>query len=139
MAVRVRVKLSIGGASVETAAIANTGFETTICQVLVPGRLARAKWPKLLKKGETQRFESPVGSAPLKLLGEGKVQVVYTDRCSKEVPSIFISSSHEREVLLNDRLLEELEIEILRPAAGLWRFRRDEPGQIRPSENPLIW
>jgi len=30
---------------------------------------------------------------------------------------------HEREILLSDAVIEELEIEILSPKTGLWRFR----------------
>jgi hypothetical protein len=35
--------------------------------------------------------------------------------------------------------LEALEIKIMRPAAGLWRFRDDAAGATRSSESPIVY
>jgi hypothetical protein len=43
----------------------------------------------------------------------------------------------EYEVLISDALAEELEIVILAPKTGLWRFRDED--KVRTSETPQHW
>jgi len=52
-----------------------------------------------------------------------KLTVLEDDRTSKTITCNAIISLHEREVLLSDAVIEELEIEILSPKTGVWRFR----------------
>jgi len=55
-----------------------------------------------------------------------KLTVLEDDRCSKTITCNAIITTYEREVLLSDAVIEELEIEILSPKTGLWRFKGEE-------------
>ena len=57
-----------------------------------------------------------------------ELTVVEKDRSSKTIVCNVLVSLHEKEVLLSDAVIEELEIEILSPKTGIWRFR----GEKRP-------
>ncbi|MBS7610388.1 hypothetical protein KEJ19_07525 [Candidatus Bathyarchaeota archaeon] len=51
------------------------------------------------------------------------LNVAEVDRSSKTIRYNAIISTYERQILLSDAVIEELEIEILSPKVGLWRFR----------------
>jgi len=52
--------------------------------------------------------------------------VIEEYRTSKSVVCNALISLHEREVLLSDAVIEELEIEILSPKTGLWKFKGED-------------
>jgi len=52
--------------------------------------------------------------------------VVEEGRTSKTLVCNAVVSPHGGEVLLSDAVIEELEIEILSPRSGLWRFRGED-------------
>jgi len=45
----------------------------------------------------------------------------------------------EEEVLVNDKLTEELGIVLLAPGSGKWRFVDDPIDKVRSSERPQYW
>jgi len=49
------------------------------------------------------------------------------------------SADIEEEVLINDKLTEELDIIILAPGSGKWKFSDDPVDKIRYSEKPQYW
>jgi len=55
-----------------------------------------------------------------------ELTVIEDDRTSKTITCNVIISLHEREVLLSDAVIEELEIVILSPRTGLWRFKGED-------------
>jgi len=106
--VRVRIESSRG--SVETSALVNTGFETPNPQILLPVKAAEklGLWSDLPK------------------LAEGV-----------EAVADAVISPIEVEVLISDKLADELMIAIEKPGEGLWRLRGESA--IRRSEKPEIW
>jgi hypothetical protein len=67
------------------------------------------------------------------------VNVVEEDRLSKSVKADLVISTIEKEVLLSDALTEELEIIIISPRKGLWKFTDDPLNKIRYSYKPEYW
>jgi len=55
-----------------------------------------------------------------------ELTVVEEDRNSKSIVCNAIVTPHGEEVLLSDAVIEELEIEILSPRSGFWRFRGED-------------
>jgi len=54
------------------------------------------------------------------------VQVVTEDRVSKEVTANVLVNPYIEEVLVSDYLAEELQIQILYPRRGIWKFADKE-------------
>jgi hypothetical protein len=55
-----------------------------------------------------------------------RLTVLEEDRNSKTIMYNVLVSPLEREILLSDAVIEELEIEILSPKTGLWKFKGDD-------------
>jgi hypothetical protein len=62
------------------------------------------------------------------------VKVVAGDAESREVLVDVLVSPLADEPLISDLLADELEIAVESFGKGLWRFRSDPPGRLRPSE-----
>ena len=62
------------------------------------------------------------------------VKVVIADTESREVLTNLLVSPLADEPLISDMLAEELEIVVESFGRGLWRFRSEAPGKLRPSE-----
>jgi len=60
-----------------------------------------------------------------------ELAVIEGGRVLRRIVCNAIVSLHEREVLLSDSVIEELEIEILSPRTGLWRFKGEH--EVRSS------
>lgn len=135
MPVRVKVKLKSRKSEVITAALLNTGFTSDELDILVPKGLAErlGLWPPpenaILETldtagGEVLSYVAP-SSVELAVIGQGGA--------SRSVECNAIISTHEREVLLSDAVIEELGIEITSPKTGVWRFRGGvEQASVRP-------
>jgi hypothetical protein len=50
-----------------------------------------------------------------------------------------IISATETEVLISDKLAEDLGIVLIAPGSGKWKFADDPPDVIRYSERPQYW
>lgn len=140
MPVRVRIKIQAGEKTVETAALANSGYEAETPQLLVPIRLARelGQWPPS-PESETQ-YETAGG--PLTVWSRPRactVQVVEADSSSPLVHSDLIISPLADEALLSDKLIGELQLALEDVGRGLWRFRWEPKRKLRPSQPPLYW
>ncbi len=136
MGVRVRVRIESRGGSLETAALVNTGFEAPTPQILLPVKAAErlGLWPP--PEGATLEVYDTAGGPTRVYRVENAVRVEVVGRGQKVLADAVVSQA-EVEVLISDRLAEELMIAIERPGEGVWRFR-DERIERR-SEKPEIW
>lgn len=142
MGVRVRLRISIAGRTVEAVALANAGFEADSPQLLVPyAFLVRSGIsPEDLGRPSVVEYDTAGGPVAMYVYrGACRVAVVEQDRVSREVEADLVVSPFEREVLMNDSLIEELGMVLLSPRSGLWRFVDDPPDCTRRSYRPQLW
>ncbi len=137
MAVRVRLRIRVGGnKAVEEVALLNSGFEAPTPQLLIPISTARALslWPPT---EDAREVRVDTAGGPLNVWfypRAATVKVVTGDAESREVLVDVLVSPLADEPLISDLLADELEIIVESFGKGLWRFRSDPPGKLRPSE-----
>ncbi|WP_243679262.1 hypothetical protein [Vulcanisaeta distributa] len=68
-----------------------------------------------------------------------QITVVTDDRETRDVVCDAVISHIEEEVIINDKLSEELGIVILAAGSGKWRFVDDDASKVRYSEPPQYW
>jgi hypothetical protein len=143
MAVRVKLRLKskFSGETIEVSALINSGFETESPQLLIPMQLARRV---TLYPPPPSSSIIDVGTAggPAKVLLVREALEVWAVTDDREVGPKLIDvliSPIEEEVLVNDKLTEELGIILLATGSGKWRFTDDPPDKIRYSEKPQYW
>jgi len=136
--VRVRVKIKYKGELLETVALVNTGFETPNPQILLPVKAAEklGLWPDLPRDTLVEIYDTAGGPTRVYRV-RSAVTVEVAERGGRGVVADAVISHMEVEVLISDRLAEELMIAIEKPSEGIWRFR-DEKVERR-SERPEIW
>ncbi|MBS7651993.1 MAG: hypothetical protein QW638_03875 [Candidatus Bathyarchaeia archaeon] len=143
MAVRVKLRIRAKGSGGEAVspALVNSGFETEKPQLLIPVGLARVLglWPPPITSliAELGTAGGPVRNylVPNAL----EVSILTEERTTEPVECDAIISHIEEEVLINDKLSDELKIVMLKPGAGIWRFTDDPEGLSRRSEPPRYW
>ncbi len=113
-----RVRLRVKEREVITTALVNTGFETERPQVLVPLNLARALslWPP---PDNAYLIELGTAGGPIReyvVPNSVQITVITDDRETRDIVCDAVISHIEEEVIINDKLSEELGIVIL--AAG---------------------
>jgi hypothetical protein len=139
MVVRVKVKikpLKSSRAPISTVGIANAGFSSSRPEILVPKKLAEkiGVWPSLPEGTVVDTYG---------VAGGGEVRAYRIPNCAElsagnktaEVTVAIVEG--ESELILSDKTLDALEIELLRPGVGLWRFRGEK--KIRKSQKPKYW
>ncbi len=143
MAVRVKLRIKAKGdkGEVVSSALVNSGFETEKPQLLIPLALARALglWPP---PPTSSIAELGTAGGPVRnyLVPDAlEVSILTGDRSTEPVECCAIISHIEEEVLINDKLSDELKIVMLRPGAGIWRLADDPEGMSRRSEPPRYW
>jgi hypothetical protein len=141
MAVRVRVRIdpAARGATaphIETVAVANSGFEAAEPEILLPVPVAERLrlWPPA-PDARADRFESPVGALSLLTLPRA-VRVRLGGR-SRPVLANAVIAEREREVVLNDWLVDELRLVLVAVGRGLYRV--GPRGALRRSAEPELW
>jgi hypothetical protein len=142
MGVRVRVRIVIGDKVIETTALVNSGFETETPQLLVPHKfiLSNNIDLNILEKPRIQEYDTAGGPIIMYIYPEAcTINVIEEDRASKNVKADLVISPIEKEVLMSDALTEELEIIIMSPKRGLWKFADDPQNKIRQSHKPKYW
>ncbi len=142
MAVRVKMKLiSVKNKSaIEVNSVLNTAFESEGPEVLVPLKVAEelSFWPMLPEGAIVKAFETTGGIVRMYYITDAvETQVITQDKLSKPAKCALVISEIEREVLVSDRAIDELDIVIESPGKGLWRFRNE--GKIRSSVEPQYW
>ena len=140
MVVRVRVRIVGSGGSLETVALANSGYEAETPQIMVPVKLARllGLWPP---EG-LEETEYDTAGGPLRVWVAARacrVSVVAEEAEAPEVEADVVISPLADEVLLSDKLIGELGIALEDVGRGLWRFRWEPRDKVRRSEPPKYW
>lgn len=132
--IRLRVRLkSASENTIETYAIANTGFIGREPEVVIPKRIADGL---NISEAGLQEFEKTLADGTLvKLKGiRGFVEVyaVTEDRIVGpiNVTAYIVGGGY---VLLNDKLLDELGIVIIAAGEGLWCFKDEMGARVRRS------
>ncbi len=126
--VRVRLESTRSSNSVETIAFLNTGFTSDTLDIHIPLDIAEKLklWPPP-SNAVLESLDTSGGEVLSYFIPDAvKLTVLEDDRCSKTITCNAIITTYEREVLLSDAVIEELEIEILSPKTGLWRFKGEE-------------
>lgn len=127
MPVRVKVELKSVKSSdrIVASALLNTGFTSDTLDIHIPVEIAKTLklWPPP-PNTILEALDTAGGEVLGYFIPDGvKLTVLEEDRCSKTITCNVIVTTYEKEVLLSDAVIEELEIEIISPKTGLWRFR----------------
>ncbi|MEM1514488.1 MAG: hypothetical protein QXH24_00300 [Candidatus Bathyarchaeia archaeon] len=146
MPIRVRAKIKSlkglrVGSSIETSTLLNTGYTGASPEIIVPIRLAEklGLWPPPNGAIEST-YDTAGGPARFYIIREAAIlQVIGEDSVLKELVVDIVISPMEREVLLSDYVIGELEIIILNAYKGTWKFQTDPQEKIRCSEKPELW
>jgi len=131
--VKVRLRSLRSNRSVLVPALLNTGFTSDELDIHIPKNIASelGLWPP--PENSSLEVLNTAGGEVLSYFIPDAVEltVIEEDKNSKTITCNVIISLHEQEVLLSDAVIEELEIEILSPRTGLWRFKGED--KIRKS------
>jgi hypothetical protein len=120
---------------VETPALANAAYETDEPEVLVPIGFVKKVGlkPDLTTVGT---YESITGTTTLGFIPKA-VEISIAGVIGSPVKAHVAVSVVRGEVLLSDKLLSALRIELTDPGKGLWRLRGEL--KTRKSVRPKIW
>jgi hypothetical protein len=137
MAVRIKLRLRYCDKVLETPALVNTGFETPNPQILLPVKVAErlSLWPELPRDTLVEIYDTAGGPVRVYRV-RNAVNVEIPEKGISVIADAVISHT-EVEVLISDKLADELMIVIERPGEGIWRFR--DENILRKSEKPEIW
>ncbi len=143
MAIRIKLRLKTGtsGEPIEVSALINSGFETDTPQLLIPVELARrlALYPP---PATSTIIEVGTAGGPSRVFLVREALYVWAVTDDREVGPKLVDvliSPIEEEVLVNDKLTEELGMILLAIGSGKWRFVDDPMDKIRHSEKPQYW
>ena len=136
--VRVRLKARLSGSTVETVALANSGYEAPSPELVIPAPLADELGLDMTDAVE-ELYEMASGIARVvRVPGALEISVITDDR--EEGPIVADAVVMDsREVLLSDQAISALRIDIVDAAGGLWRFRDEPADRLRESPRPEIW
>lgn len=130
LVVRVKIKLeSIKGKDVIASAIANSGFESDEPEVIVPESIAErlSLYPKLPEGTEVEEYKSVGGKfKAYRVKGFVKAWAISEDKSIGSVNVVLTIVPGEDEILLSDKLIDALSIELIKPGEGLWKFKDDK-------------
>ncbi|MBS7657697.1 MAG: hypothetical protein QXL69_04405 [Candidatus Bathyarchaeia archaeon] len=130
MVIRIKVRLtSIKGGEVVASAIANSGFESDEPEIIVPETIAEKLklYPKFPEGVEVEEYKSVGGKfKAYRIKGFVKAWALSEDKSIGPVNTVLTIVPDEDEILLSDKLIDALSIELIRPGEGLWKFRDDK-------------
>ena len=138
MVVVVRLKIKTDDKEITVPAIANTGFESDKPEIIIPREVARnlGLSPKKLSAEATIEEYRGAGGKKFKaytLKSTAKAWVVTGDREVGPVDVVLTVVYGERDVLLSDMAIDALNIVLLKPGAGIWKFTDEPPEKTRES------
>jgi hypothetical protein len=118
LAVRVRVRIRYGDSVLETSALVNTGFETPNPQILLPVRAAErlGLWPNIPPDTLVEIYDTAGG--PVRVYRVRNAVKVEVPEKEISVTADAVISHTEVEVLISDKLADELMIVIEKPGEG---------------------
>lgn len=142
MVVRVKLKIRAlnGGLIKETSALVNAGYESSSPEIVIPTPLA--KLLKLKQASMRRSYRSLAGGrkASIRFLPKGvEVTVMTQDREEGPVKADVVILQGEEEVMISDKLIDALKIEIVSPGKGIWRFNDEPMTKIRLSMMAEPW
>jgi hypothetical protein len=133
VAIRLRLRLSRGGHSVDVVALVKSGYETVEPEILVPPVTARELhlYPELPYGAVVGEYRSADGSVTelIRIPRAVNVYVLEDDRVVGSVESSLVIAEKAGEPLISDKLAGRLGIVALDFGEGLWCFR-DEIGRV---------
>jgi hypothetical protein len=133
VAIRLRLRLSRGGHSVDVVALVNSGYETVEPEILVPPVTARELhvYPELPYGAVVGEYRLADGSTTklIRIPRAVNVYVLEDDRVVGPVESSLVIAEKADEPLISDKLAGGLGIVALDFGEGLWCFR-DEIGRV---------
>lgn len=134
----VRVKIIVeakGGGRIESSAVLNSGYESDTLEIALPIKASRKL--KLPKKGKFERYGTAGPTIRVKKIPDAvKIYLKVEDREVGPIPADVVVLRTE-EILIGDKLIDELGIVLDKVGEGMWRFR-DEP-KIRRSAPLQRW
>ena len=143
MGVRVKVRIRAHDTNKEiiTSALVNSGFETETPQIVLPvraaARLGLYPPPPTVRVVE---LGTAGGPARMYLLTKAaSISIIVEDREEKLIICDVLISPIEEEVLINDKLMDELGIMLVKAGQGIWRFIDDPSNVMRKSVPPEYW
>lgn len=142
MVVRVKVKLTLvdGTSTIETAAVANAGYESQVPEIVLPKPLAVRLGLSLRRVRSAVRMVA--GGKPITVRHAPRsirATILSGDREEGPVVADAVVIAGEDEVLLSDKLMTGLRLVPEDPGEGLWRFRDESPERLRKSAQPRYW
>lgn len=144
--VRIRIFSKYTNSVVETSAILNTGFGSPYIDtpseptIRIPTHLAEllGLWPNVPRETKIEEYISGGGDTVMYSIQNAvKIKVLVDDRETKEIDSSVLISPIADCVLINDRAIEMLDIVVVKPASGIWKFYDEE--KLRKSAEPQFW
>jgi len=146
MAVRVKISVeSLKGSKIgratESNALLNTGYTGSSAEIIVPVKLAEVMglWPLPIEAVEST-YDTAGGPARFHAIKDAAtLRIVEDDVASKELTIDLVISPMEREPLLSDVVIGELEVVILNAQKGYWRFSFDPSNKTRHTKSIELW
>jgi hypothetical protein len=133
--VRVKIKNKIGRSSIESVAVANAGYEIPEPEVTLPLKAAQklGLWPNFPEGSRMEEYRT----------AGGVVKLLRTPPCisielkNRKSTCRAVLSHVENEIILSDKVCDELAIILEEPGRGRWRIRGERVK--RESEEPEYW
>jgi len=146
MPVRVKIRIkSLKGLkiskAIESSALLNTGYTGSSPEIIVPVRLAEEMglWPPSIDAVEST-YDTAGGPARFYAIKDAiTLQIIEDDAASKELTTDVAISPMEREALLSDVVIGELEVAIMNAHKGYWRFNFDPSNKTRYTKTAELW
>ena len=136
MGVRVPVEIKYGDERKSTSALVNSGYESDEPEIHIPLTLAKLLGFELEGlKGE--RYKVVGAEVTTYILGDVLVRVRTPDKTTGWVKTRAVMVPGEYEVILSDAVTEQLNVEIVKPRTGLWRFTGEKAS--RESVEAKYW
>ena len=136
MAVRIKVRLKHGSITIDTIALASSGYEGDEPEIHIPLALGR-RLGFTLEGVLSERYRVVGSEATTYILGYVFVALIVDSSEYGNVRARAVTVPGEYEVILNDHLIEALNIELVKPASGIWRISGEET--LRRSFPPQYW
>ncbi len=146
MPVRVKIRIkSLKGLriskAIESNALLNTGYTGSSPEIIIPVRLAEEMglWPPPIDAVEST-YDTAGGPASFYAIKDAiTLQIIEDDAASKELTTDVAISPMEREALLSDVVIGELEVAIMNAHKGYWRFNFDPSDKTRYTKSVELW